>query len=187
MPEKNIMVQATTTRKIGRRFKFLDGLFGSQEDGTELRKDIAFLVQNYIAFNNLAASLSSHSKSIPYQFLIERTKKVADELRNFAEILRTKIIELGGQISQDTLKSSATQGGTGNNASGLRNQNGNDLSKQNIKRLVNDMEEHSSRCDALQHQRNLINDDGIAKLIGLIIIDMQRQKAELLDIVMRIS
>lgn len=179
------MVQGTTIQKTGRRFGFLDGLFGSLNDGAELRKDIGFLVNDYIAFSSIAANLVSHSRWIPYPFIIERAKKIADELRNLAEVLRSKINELGGQIPPDALKSTTAHDDT--NVHGSQNQRGHDLLKQNIKRLVADMEEHSSLYETLHHQRNLITDVGVVKLIGKMIVDMQRQKDELIDIVMKIS
>jgi hypothetical protein len=179
------MVQATTIQKTGRRFGFLNGIFGSQRDGAELRKDIEFLVQDYTAFTNLAANLVSHSRWIPYPFIIEHTRKIADELRNLADILRMKINELGGEIPSDASKSSTTHNDS--DGRGSQNQKGHDSLRQNIKRLVADMEEHSSRYEALHHQRNLITDVGVSKLIKQMIVEMQRQKDELIDIVMRIS
>jgi hypothetical protein len=181
------MVQSTTIQKTARRFKFLDSLSGSRGDRSELRKDVDFLEQDYVAFMNLAGSLSSHSKWIPYTFMIERAKKIAEELRDFAYIFRMKIIELDGQIPLDASMSSMTHDDSDNLVSGSRSPKGYDLLKQNIKRLVKDMEEHSSCCEVLHHQRNLIADASLAKLIDLIIVEMQRQKDELLDIVMKIS
>lgn len=181
------MVHQTTIQRAGNRLKFLDDLFGDRGKGPELKKDTGFLVNDYVGFTNLAADLSSHSKWIPYPFLIDRTKKIADEIRGFADLLRGKIAELDGQIPSDALRSSSTQDHSGNDSRELQHRTSYDLLKQDIKRLLSDVGEHSSRCELLQHQRNLIGDAGVAKLLGLIIVDMQRQKNELIDIVMRIS
>lgn len=181
------MIRSTTVNKNGGRFRFLDDLFGGQEEGVNQRKEISYLIDDYIAFLNIAAKLTAHSRWIPYPFVVERTKKIADELRSFAEVVRAKIAELGGQVPQDPLKFSTTHDGSDDGAHGLQNRNGNELVMQNIKRLVTDMEEHSSRYETLYHQRNLIADAGTVKFLNQIIVDMQRQKSELLNIVMRIS
>jgi hypothetical protein len=192
--EKDIMVQQTAVRKAGRRLKFLDTLLVNQGDGGDLKRDIDFLIKDHTMFTELAADLSSHSKWIPYPFLIERLKKIADELRGFAEILRGKIIESGGQISQESSRLVDGHGESAGHGSSerysshkLEFSSGHELFRQNVGLLVRDMEDHSSSCDVLQHQRNQIKDSAIAKLINLIIVDMQRQRNELIDIVMRIS
>jgi len=185
--KKDIMVQATKIQKNVSRLRFLDSLIGNEGDGSELRKDIEFLVQDYVASINLAVKLSSHSKWIPYPFIIERTKEIAEELRGFADIFRLKVIELGGQIPPDASKSSTLHEDSAAGAYGSGSSEGYDLLKQNIRRLVKDVEEHSGLCETLHHQRNLITDAGVVKLIGLVIVDMQRQKDELIDIVMKIA
>ncbi len=185
--QRDIMVHQTTIQKAGKRLKFLDDLLGDGGKGTELRKDTRFLVDDYVGFTNLAASLSSHSKWIPYPFLIDRMKKIADEIRGFADLLRGKIVELGGQIPSDALRSPATQNRSGNGSGELQHRTSYDMLKQDIKRLLSDVEDHTNRCELLQHQRNLIGDAGVSRLLGLIIVDMQRQKDELIDIVMRVS
>lgn len=181
------MVHQTTIQRAGNRLKFLDDLFGDEGKGSELRRDTEFLINDYAGFTNIAADLSSHSKWIPYSFLIDRIKKIADEIRGFADLLRGKIVELGGQIPSDALRSFVTRDDAGDGSRELQHRTSYDLLKQDIKRLLSDVGEHSSRCELLQHQRNLISDAGVAKLLGLIIVDMQRQKNELIDIVMRIS
>ncbi len=178
------MVQQTSIQKT--RLKFIDDLFGDQTDRREIKKDIDFLIKDYTGFIGLAASLSSHSKWIPYPFLIDRIKKVADELRSFADLLRGKILDLGGQIPPGAMRSA---GGRDEvvNPQELQSRTDNYLSRENVGHLVKDMEEHSSRWEILQHQKNLIKDKSVAKLINVIIIDMQRQKGDLIDIVMRLS
>ncbi|HUI29941.1 MAG TPA: hypothetical protein VLX91_06970 [Candidatus Acidoferrales bacterium] len=175
------MVQESSVRKAGRGFGFLESLF-EDANRSESKKDLEFLRKDYVDLIALSASLSSHSKWIPYLFLIERIKKTADELRGISELLRGKILELGGQVPTDASGMLSPHDNSLNDGSAA-----NYLSRQNVKRLVKDMEVHSSCCEALQRQRNLIRDGGVARLLTVVIADMQRQKAELLDVVMKIS
>ena len=176
------MVQQTAVLKNGRLSTFWDGLFGGNEDSIEAKKDIEFLTRDYIDFTGLASNLSSHSKWIPYPFLIDRIKRIADEVRAFAELSRAKVSELGGQIPPVTNADPAIH-----RPGEIHPQTNYDLLGQNIKRLVHDMESHSVLCESLQHQRNLIKDRGVADLINRIFVDMQKQEDELLDVVMKIS
>ena len=170
-------VRGTTIRKDDNRSKFFTRIFGNSAANGELKRSIEFLAEDYAAANKIAANLSSHSKWIPYPFLVDHLKKISDEMRGHAEIFRAKIIELGGQVPQSGLESRLEMG---------KNRSGDDL-HQNVKRLVMDMEEHSARCETLMHQKNIVHDAGGEKLLNAVIVDMQRQKDELMDIVMRIS
>ncbi|MCL4539882.1 MAG: hypothetical protein M1378_09870 [Bacteroidetes bacterium] len=164
------MLQQTTVSKGAKRFGWLDGVFHDTSEKKEIACDIAFLCDDYAAAVRIAANLSSHSRWIPYPFLSTRLKKIAEEMRAQAEALRIKIAELDGQLPQVSMENR-------------------DLMefRQNVKRLVGDMEEHASRTEIMMHQRNQIKDPDVIRLIDALVLDMQRQKEELLDIVMRLS
>jgi len=187
------MVQQATVQKNDGRLRFLKKIFSESVADSEVNRSIRFLVEDYTAANRIAADLSSHSKWIPYSFLVDRLKKISDEMRGHAEIFRAKIIELGGQVSSATGGHTSGQTSTESQEAHELDHNGHKDHQldvphgENVKRLVMDMEEHSARCEALMHQRNLIDDASIAKLLNVVIVDMQRQKEELTDIIMRIS
>ncbi len=164
------MLQQTTPSKTEKRFGLLNSLFGDTSEKKELARGIELLSDDYAAAVRIAANLSSHSRWIPYPFLLNRLRKIAEEMRGHAEALRTKIAQLGGQTPQVPVE----------NRDVLE-------FRQNIKRLVSDMEDHASRSEILLHQRNQISDPDVIKLIDALILDMQRQKEELLEIVMRLS
>ncbi len=164
------MLQQTTVHKNLRRFGLLNTFFQDSTEKRELNKDIKFLSDDYTALVKIAANLSSHVKWIPYPFLLNRIKKIAEEIRALGEILRAKISELGGQVPQVTTENRDVR-----------------EFRQNVKRLVEDMEEHAALCETLTHQKNLIRDAGVIRVIDSVTLDMQRQKDELLDIVMRLS
>ncbi len=171
------MVQQTSIQKNDNQVGFFRRIFKDSTVNGELRRSIEFLLEDYTAANKIAANLSSRSKWIPYPFLVDHTKKIADEMRVQGEIFREKIIELGGQVPQVNLE---------NREFSERNNSGEEV-RQNIRRLIMDMEEHSTRCDTLIHQKNMITESSVAKLLNAVIVDMQRQKDELIDIIMRIS
>ncbi len=164
------MLQQTATEKSHRKFSFLDGISAGYAGRREHEKDVKYLEDDYSAALRLAANLSSHAKWIPYPFLVNRLRKVADEVRAQAEVMRTKIVELGGSVPQVNIDSRE------------------DVEfKDNVKRLVKDMEQHATMSETLVHQRNNIRDAGVLKLIGTIASEMQSQRDELMDIVMRLS
>jgi hypothetical protein len=194
------MVQQTASQKSGRRRQFVADLFESQGDKREKGKEVDFLVKDSAMFMRLAANLSSHSKWIPYPFLVSRLRRIADVLRGFADILRGKILQIGGadpviggQVSFEGTRSVSDNGDRENagpdrvEEKELPPSNGWDLSKQNVKLLVKDMEAHASCFENLERQRYRIKDPEIARLIELMIPDMQTQKDELIDIIMRIA
>ena len=171
------MVQQTTIRKNNEGLAFLERIFGNSAVNGEVKRSIGFLRDDYAAAMKIAGNLYSHAKWIPYPFLVDRIKRISDEVKLHAEIFRAKIIELGGQIPQATLESrDASKSNYDGHAFG-----------QNVKRLVADMEEHSDQCETLLHQKNMVIDVQVVELLNAVIVDMQRQKDELTDIIMRIS
>ncbi len=164
------MLQQTTVENKSRKAGLLSDLSTGSVDKKEQKKVLEYLAEDYIAAFSIAANLSSHGKWIPYPFLTDRLKKLADEMRAQGELLRAKLTELGGAIPQ------------------LSTGNREDVDfRQNVKRLVGDMEDHASRSETLIHQRNNIRDESVIALIDAIASEMQKQKDELLDIVMRLS
>lgn len=164
------MLQQNVAEKSHHRLAFLESLSASQTDKREHEKILSLLSDDYSAAVRLAANLSSHSKWIPYPFLLNRLKDIADGVRGQAELIRGAIVRLGGTIPQ------------------VASETRDDVDfRQNIKRLVGDMEAHASRSELLVHQKNSIRDATVAALLGSVASDMQNQRQELLDIVMRLS
>jgi hypothetical protein len=164
------MLQQMTAERRHHNLSFLDSLSAGVSDKKEGRKILNYLSEDYAAAIRIAGNLSSHAKWIPYPFLVNRLKKIADEMRAQAEIIRVKVAELGGAVPQANVD--------------IRE----DVEfRQNVRRLVKDMEEHAAMSEAFIHQRNNIRDEGVIKLIDSISLEMQKQKEELLDIVMRLS
>ncbi len=164
------MLQQTAAEKSHRGMAFLESLSPDHVDLREHRKIMDYLSDDYTAAMRLAANLSSHGKWIPYPFLTNRLKKIADEVRALAEVLRAGIVRLGGTVPQ------------------IAAENREDVDfRQSIKRLVHDMEEHASRSEMLIHQKNNIRDVNVIKLLDSVSSSMLAQRDELLDIVMRLS
>lgn len=164
------MLQQTAAENKTRKSGLLSSLSTGHVETKEKKKIIGYLTEDYIAAFNIAANLSSHGKWIPYPFLADRLKKISDELRVQGELFRAKLTLLGGTVPQ-----LATE-----------NREDGDF-RQNVRRLVKDMEDHASRSETLIHQRNNIRDESVVALIDTIVSEMQKQKDELLDIVMRLS
>lgn len=164
------MLQQTAVENKTHKSGLLSGLSTGLIDKKEHKKILEYLGEDYVAAFSIAANLSSHGKWIPYPFLTDRLKKLADQMRAQGELFRAKLTLLGGTVPQ------------------LTTENREDVGfRQNVKRLVRDMEEHASRTETLIHQRNNIRDESVVGLIDTIVSEMQKQKDDLLDIVMRLS
>ena len=164
------MLQQNVAEKSHHRLAFLDSLSASHADRKEHERILSFLSEDYSATMKIAANLSSHSKWIPYPFLLNRLKNVADGVRAEAELIRGAIARLGGTVPQATAENREDVG-----------------FRQSIKRLVGDMEAHSSRSEIILHQKNSIRDASVAMLLGSVASEMLKQREELLEIVMRLS
>ncbi len=164
------MSQQTAVEHRRNRSTFLKRLSAGQTEKKDLSEITRHLGEDYAAFYRIAADLSWHSKWIPYPFLTERLKKIADEMRAQGELFRAKLTEIGGIVPQITSQSHEDAG-----------------FRQNVRQLVKDMEEHAAQSEMLVHQRNTINDAGVVRLLDTVASEMQKQKDELLDIVMRLS
>ena len=164
------MLQQTTSEKKEKRSGILGRLMMGQSENRETTRDLEYLSEDYEAMSRIAANLSSHSRRIPYPFLQNRIKTLAEEVRALSEMIRSKIMSLGGKLPQVAVE----------NRDVLE-------FRQNIKRLVRDMEEHSSQSETFVHQKNKIENQDVIKMISEIVLRMQVQKDELMDIVMRLS
>lgn len=164
------MLQQRAAEKSHDKLAFLSGLSAGHVDRKEKQKMIKYLGDDYLAFLRIAANLSSHSKWIPYPFLTNRLKKIADEMRAQAETIRAKLVQLGGAVPQATTNTREEV-----------------EFRQNVNRLVKDMEEHATRSEVLIHQKNNIRDSEVIKMMEAVAVQMQKQKDELMDIVMRLS
>lgn len=164
------MLQQTTAERSHHMFTFLDSLSAGASDKKEHQRILSYLSVDYAAAVRIAANLSSHARWIPYPFLVNRLKEIADEMRAQAEVIRAKVVELGGNAPLVNVDSREAV-----------------EFRQNVKRLVKDMEEHATMSETFVHQKNNIRDEGIIKLMNAITFEMQKQKEELLDIVMRLS
>lgn len=164
------MLQQSAAEKKHNRSAFFHDLSAVRVDRREHQKILEYLGQDYTAAFSIAANLSWHSKWIPYAFLTNRLKKIADEMRAQGEMLRAKLTEVGGTVPQISSQSREDAG-----------------FRQNVRRLVKDMENHATRSEILIHQRNDIHDESIIRLLDAVVSEMQKQKDELLDIVMRLS
>ena len=92
------VVQQAMTEKSTKRFGFIGALVSGGADNRERAKTAEFLGEDYAAAIKVATNLSWHSRWIPYAFLANRIKKLADEIRSQTELLRVRIVELGGQV-----------------------------------------------------------------------------------------
>ncbi len=164
------MLQQIAVDRRNSRLAFLDRLSVGAMQRREHEKIVEYLSDDYSASLRIAANLSSHAKWIPYPFLSNRLKGIADEMRTQAEMIRAKLVELGGHVPQLDIE--------GREDVDFR---------QNVRRLVKDMEEYMSRSEILVHQKNSITDAGVLILLDAIAAGMQKEKEEMLNIVMRLS
>ncbi len=164
------MLQQSAIENRRHRIAFIEALSSDSGPRRELKKDLQYLGEDYASLISIAANMASHYKWIPYPFITNRLRKIADDLRSNAELVRVKIVELGGvppQVSLQTREDVDFRG--------------------NVRRLVSDMEEHASRSEAFVHQKNNMTDRDVIRLVDFLASEMQRRNEELLDIVMRLS
>ena len=164
------MLQQPKLEKKENRTGILGRLTFRSVESREAEKDLEYLAEDYEAMSRIAANLSSHARWIPYPFLRDRIRSLAEEVRALSELIRANILGLGGKVPQVALE----------NRDVLE-------FRQNVMRLVRDMEEHSNQSEIFVHQKNKIENKDVVKMIGHIILRMQVQKEELMDIVMRLS
>jgi len=164
------MLQQPKLEKKENRTGSLGRLTFRSVESREAEKDLEYLAEDYEAMSRIAANLSSHARWIPYPFLRDRIRSLAEEVRALSELIRANILGLGGKVPQVALE----------NRDVLE-------FRQNVMRLVRDMEEHSNQSEIFVHQKNKIENKDVVKMIGHIILRMQVQKEELMDIVMRLS
>ncbi len=150
---------------------FIADHFGNRNlPDKDLKAAIGYLCDDYAAAIRIASNLGSHSRWIPYPFLSNRLKKIAEEVRNQVELFRAEIVSLGAQPPQVEVREREIL-----------------AFRENIKRLVHDVDDHETLAEQLVHQRNKTTLQEVVDLLAAVVLDMERQKDELTDIVMRLS
>jgi len=139
---------------------------------SEKEELVKILNENYSKEIAIAKMLEEHSEMIPFDFLRERLKKVAEEERKHAERLRQKIIELGGSVNPSP-KIFDVKTETIHNQKGFR-------------KLVADLEFDKEIYENYIAQINKVENEEIKKLLREIVEDEEKHKDILMDIVMRL-
>ncbi len=139
---------------------------------SEKEELIKILSDDYSKEIAIAKMMDEHAEMIPFDFLKERLKKIAQEEKAHAEKLKHKIIELGGSVNP-TLKIYDVKSVSIHSEKGFR-------------KLIADLEFDKEIYEDYIAQINKIGDDDIKKLLREIAEDESRHKDVLTDIVMRL-
>ncbi len=133
---------------------------------------IKILNEDYSKEIALAHMIDEHAEIIPFDFLREKLKKIAEEERKHAEKLRQKIAELGGTVNPSPkifeIKTSS-----------IHNEKG-------FRKLVADLEFDKEIYEDYIAQINRIENEDVKKLLREIVEDEMRHKDVLMDVVMRL-
>ncbi len=139
---------------------------------SEKEELLKILNESYSKELAIAKMMDEHAEMIPFDFLRERLKKLAEEEKTHAEKLKQKIIELGGTISPSPkiydIKTSSIH------------------SEKGFRKLVADLEFDKEIYEDYIAQINRIENEDIKKLLREIAEDEVRHKDVLMDIVMRL-
>lgn len=139
---------------------------------SEKEELLKILNDNYSKELAIAKMMDEHAEMIPFDFLKERLKKLAEEERTHAEKLKQKIIELGGTVNPSPkiydIKTSSIH------------------SEKGFRKLVADLEFDKEIYEDYIAQINRIENEDIRKLLREIAEDEARHKDVLMDIVMRL-
>jgi bacterioferritin len=133
---------------------------------------LSMLIGDYSKEIAIAKQMDEHSQIIPYDFLRERLKRIASEERRHAEMLKKKIVELGGQVQVY--------------AYDYRFKSETIHSSRGFRRLISDLEFDREIYEDYIAQLNRVEDEDIRALLERIVIDEIRHKDELTDLVMRL-
>jgi|GEM_PF-5983885 hypothetical protein len=153
-----------------KKMSFLDFLSDSAFKRREIQKTIKLLQMDYLTTLRISSNLSVHAKWIPYPFLQERVRKISESLRKQSELLREQIIKLGGELpplSSEQISLSDH--------------------RQNVKKLVQELENTSKLYETYAHQRNIVEQNESSHLLSILLDNTKKIKEELTDIVMRLS
>lgn len=133
---------------------------------------IKILNEDYSKEMALAHMIDEHAEIIPFDFLREKLKKVAEEERKHAEKLKQKITELGGTVNPSP-KAYAIKTSSIHNEKGFR-------------KLVADLEFDKEIYEDYIAQMNRIGNEDVKKLLREIVEDEMKHKDILMDVVMRL-
>jgi bacterioferritin len=139
---------------------------------SEREELIKLLNENYSKEVAIAKMMDEHAEMIPFDFLKERLKRVAEEERKHAEMLRQKIAELGGSVNP-TPKVFEIKTDSIHNEKGFR-------------KLIADLEFDKEIYEDYISQINKIENDDVKNLLRQIVDDELKHKDVLMDLVMRL-
>ncbi len=139
---------------------------------SEKEELLKILNDDYSKEITIAKMMDEHAEMIPFDFLKEKLKKLAEEERAHAEKLKQKIIELGGTVNPSPKIYDIR-------ASSIHNERG-------FRKLVADLELDKEIYEDYIAQINRIENEDIKKLLREIVEDEVRHKDVLMDIVMRL-
>jgi bacterioferritin (cytochrome b1) len=139
---------------------------------SEKEELLKILNDNYSKELAIAKMMSEHAEMIPFDFLRERLKKLAEEEKTHAEKLKQKIVELGGAVNPSPkiyeIKTSSIH------------------SEKGFRKLIADLEFDKEIYEDYIAQINRIENEDVKRLLREIVEDEVRHKDVLMDIVMRL-
>ena len=139
---------------------------------SEKEELIKILNENYSKEVAIAKMMDEHSEIIPFDFLRERLKRVAEDERRHAEMLRQKIIEFGGSVNPMPkifdIKTDSIH------------------TEKGLRKLIADLEFDKEIYEDYISQINKIENNDIRDLLRRIVDDEIRHKDILMDLVMRL-
>lgn len=139
---------------------------------SEREELLKILSENYSKEITIAKMMDEHAEIIPFDFLKDKLKKIAEEERKHAEKFKQKIAELGGSVNPSA-KIYDVKTGSIHNEKGFR-------------KLVADLEFDKEIYEDYISQINRIENEDVKKLLREIVEDEVRHKDVLMDIVMRL-
>ncbi|MGC8594591.1 MAG: hypothetical protein ACP5MI_03195 [Candidatus Kryptoniota bacterium] len=149
---------------------FFDFFSESAFKKREIQRTVKLLQQDYLTALKISSNLSMHVKWIPYPFLQERVRKISESLRKQSELLREQITKLGGELPQFSSEQPTLYD-----------------HRQNVKKLVQELENLSELYETYAHQRNIVEQSESAQVLSTLLDNTGKLKEDLTDIVMRLS
>ncbi len=139
---------------------------------SEKEELIKLLNEDYSKEIAISKMMDEHSEIIPFDFLKEKLKRMAEEERKHAEMLRQKIVELGGSVNPMPkffeIKTDSIH------------------SERGFRKLIADLEFDKEIYEDYISQINKIENDDVKNLLKRIIDDEIKHKDILMDLVMRL-
>lgn len=139
---------------------------------SEKEELLRILNENYSKEIAIAKMMEEHAEMIPFDFLREKLKKIAEDERKHAEKLKQKISELGGTVNPSpkiyNVKMASIH------------------TEKGFRKLVADLEFDKEIYEDYISQINRIENEDIKKLLREIADEEAKHKDVLMDIVMRL-